>query len=137
MGERAEWAGTGRTGPRTKRITDAARPFATAISPIVFGRADKLSGIMPASQSINYEREREIGCTRSSAGCAHTSSYACLMRECERASGRSGPAATNTPAVYFIDHSVSRFQVLHEQVAASSQKPRAFSFFHVDVQSEV
>lgn len=124
MGERAR-----RAGGRTKRITDAARPFATAISPIVFGRADKLSGIMPASQSINYERE--IGCETEPL--ARTHIVVCMLNARASASGlledRVLSAATNMPAVYFIDHSVSRFQVLHEQVAASSRKPRASSFF--------
>lgn len=43
-----------------KRITDAARPFRGGkISPIVLGRADKLSAIMPTSQSINYAEEKD------------------------------------------------------------------------------
>lgn len=67
-------------GSRTKRITDAARPFATAISPIVFGRADKLSGIMPASQSINYERE--IGCETGTLSRAYI--VVCMLNACAR-----------------------------------------------------
>lgn len=95
------------------------RPFAAAISLIVFGRADKLSGIMPASQSINYgkrlgcEREREREKQRAKTHLlAHTSSfsrtldawyYANEASERELLEDREA-AATNAPAVYFIDH---------------------------------
>lgn len=49
-----------------KRITDCgASVRGGKISPIVLGRADKLSAIMPASQSINYA-EVEVG---EAAGC--------------------------------------------------------------------
>jgi len=68
-------------------------------SDCVFGQADKLSGIMPASQSINYEPAQAL-----------------LVRTRARAREMSSwkIAATNTPAVYFIDHPIGRFQVPHE-----------------------
>lgn len=127
MGERA--SEHRRTDPRTKRITDAARPFATAISPIVLGRADKLSGIMPASQSINYERE--IGCETEPLARAHI--VVCMLNARVSASGLLEDRVLQPPtcprSISLIIQSVASKYCMNRSVAASSQKSRACSFF--------
>lgn len=104
-----------------KRITDAARPFAAAISLIVFGQADKLSGIMPASQSINYERG---GWDARASRAQRVSRTLNERARRERTSfwriERPQPPTRPRSISLII---VSRFQVLHDQVTASSRKP--------------
>lgn len=55
-----------RTREKKKDYGCGASVRAGKISPIVLGRADKLSAIMPASQSINYAEVEveEAGCVR-------------------------------------------------------------------------
>jgi len=76
-------------------------------SDCVFGRADKLSGIMPASQSINYEPAQAL-----------------RARARAWAPGRSALAATNTPAVHFIDHPAGRFQVPRDRRFSEAISPQ-------------